>query len=50
MPYIASNGELYDDEEIFDIADVGDDMMDEEDYNLMPVDEVVMNWERKMEI
>ena len=50
MPYIASNGELYDDEEIFDIMDVGDDMMDDEDYNLMPVDEVVMNWERKMEI
>ena len=50
MSYIASNGELYDDEEIFDIMDIDDNMEDDEDYNFMPVDSIVMNWERKMEI
>ena len=48
MPYIAYNGELYDDEEIFVIEE---NVQDEfEDYNYMPVDEVVMSWERKMNV
>ena len=48
MPYIASNGELYDDEEIFVVEK---NIQDEfEDYNYMPVDDVVMSWERKMNV
>ena len=48
MPYIAYNGELYDDEEIFFVEEnVQEDF---EDYNYMPVDEVVMSWERKMNV
>jgi len=48
MPYIAYNGELYDDEEIFVVEE---NVQDEfEDYNYMPVDEVVMSWERKMNV
>ena len=48
MPYIAYNGELYDDEEIFVIEE---NVQDEfEDYNYMPVDEVVMSWERTMKV
>ena len=48
MPYIAYNGELYDDEEIFVVEEnVQEDF---EDYNYMPVDEVVMSWERKMNV
>ena len=48
MPYIAYNGELYDDEEIFVVEEnVQEDF---EDYNYMPVDEVVMSWERKMKV
>ena len=48
MPYIAYNGELYDDEEIFVIEE---NVQDEfEDYNYMPVDDVVMSWERKMKV
>ena len=48
MPYIASNGELYDDEEIFVVEK---NIQDEfEDYNYMPVDDVVMSWERKMKV
>ncbi len=52
MPYIASNGELYDDEEIFVVEkNVQDEFEDDfEDYNYMPVDEVVMSWERKMKV
>ena len=48
MPYIAYNGELYDDEEIFVVEkNVQDEF---EDYKYMPVDEVVMSWERKMKV
>jgi len=48
MPYIAYNGELYDDEEIFVVEkNVQEDF---EDYNYMPVNEVVMSWERKMNV
>ena len=48
MPYIAYNGELYDDEEIFVVEEnVQDDF---EDVDYMPVDEVVMSWERKMNV
>ena len=52
MPYIASNGELYDDEEIFVVEkNIQDEFEDDfEDYNYMPVDEVVMSWERKMKV
>jgi hypothetical protein len=49
MTYIASNGELYEDEEIFDMKDIEDEIEDE-DYNFMSVDDNIMNWERKMEI
>jgi hypothetical protein len=49
MPYIASNGELYDDEEIYVVKKV-DDVIEEEEYNFMPVDEIVMRWERKMKV
>ena len=49
MPYIAYNGELYDDEEIFDVEkDVQEEFEDDfEDYS---VEEVVNNWERKMKV
>ena len=52
MPYIASNGELYDDEEIFVVEKNVQDEFDEdiEDYNYTPVEDIVMNWERKMKI
>jgi hypothetical protein len=54
MPYIASNGELYDDEEIFVVEknvqdDFDDDFEDDfEDY--IPIEDVVMSWERKMKV
>jgi hypothetical protein len=48
MPYIASNGELYDDEEIFVVEENVHDEF--EDNNYMPVDEIVMSWEKKMNV
>jgi hypothetical protein len=52
MPYIAYNGELYDDEEIFIVEkNVQDEFEDDfEDYNYMSVEEVINNWERKMNV
>ena len=51
MPYIASNGELYDDEEIFVVEKIAQDEIDEEeDYNYMPIEDIVMSWERKMNV
>ena len=50
MPYIAYNGELYDDEEIFVVEkNVQDEFEDDfEDY--MSVEEVINDWERKMNV
>jgi hypothetical protein len=48
MPYIASNGELYEDEEIFKID--YDDIEEEDDYKFLPPDEIVMIWERRLEM
>ena len=48
MPYIAYNGELYDDEEIFNIEN--DEIDETEDYNYLPVDDVVMIWEKRMNV
>ena len=50
MPYIAYNGELYDDEEIFVVEkNVQDEFEDDfEDY--MSVEEVINDWERKMKV
>jgi hypothetical protein len=49
MPYIASNGELYDDEEMFYVEkNVEDDVEDMEIEDLMPVDDLIMVWERKL--
>jgi hypothetical protein len=52
MPYIASNGELYDDEEIFVVEKNAQDEFEDdfEDYNYMSVEEVINNWERKMNV
>ena len=47
MPYIASNGELYDDEEIFNIVDNNDES-EVQEFNFQLADEVAMMWERKM--
>ena len=52
MPYIAYNGELYDDEEIFVVEkNVQDEFEDDfEEYNYMSVEEVINVWERKMKV
>ena len=47
MPYIASNGELYEDEEIFKID--YDDIEEEDDYNFLPPDDITI-WERRLEM
>jgi hypothetical protein len=48
MPYIASNGELYEDEEIFKI-DYDEIEEDEEEFNYLPPDEITI-WERRFEM
>jgi hypothetical protein len=48
MPYIASNGELYDDEEIFVVKKVNQDEELFQDYKFLPADEIVMLWEKRM--
>jgi len=47
MPYIASNGELYEDEEIFKID--YDEIEEEDDYNFLPPDDITI-WERRFEM
>jgi hypothetical protein len=48
MPYIASNGELYEDEEIFKI-DYDDIEEDEDEFNYLPPNEITI-WERRLEM
>ena len=50
MPYIAYNGELYDDEEIFVVEKIVQDEFEEEFEDYVPADEIVMGWERKMKV
>lgn len=46
MTYIASNGELYDDEEIFAVVDnSNEEVQDEFEY-----DEIAMKWEFRLKL
>jgi hypothetical protein len=46
MTYIASNGELYDDEEIFDIIEKSiEEVQDEIEY-----DEIALSWEFRLKL
>jgi len=46
MPYISSNGEVYEDEEIFSsINEESDDFIE---FEFLPADELVLRWEQKL--
>jgi len=46
--YISGNGEVYDDEEIYNIASNFDDVEDEEECGLFELEDVICRWERAM--
>jgi hypothetical protein len=48
MPYISSNGEVYDDEEIYFPTVVNDEYDDLDEFEFLPADELILRWEKRL--